>query len=495
MTSSKKLVENSFLYTFSGILTKCINFFLLPIYTASLTAEDYGIYSLIGSFTGALTYLVMLGLENAIIRFFCEYEQDKAKLRSLISACILPVFCMDILVISGCFVFRNTLCSAVLDGVGFFPYVLLALVELVFVSFNTMYRSILRASGEGRRLSSNSLGVFFLSTILTLLFVVLLKKGAVGMLSAMIIARGLLSVVSIIDLKKRNLISFKIDFPLLKKSLKYSVPLLPHEASGFLTAFFSKMFLNNATSLASVGVYNIASQISLVIDTIQDSVGKAFRPWLNETLTQNPSDRNKKIAETSEFMMSLFSIFFIGIAFFSYEVIVLFFNETYSQAWKIIPILVLACSSKAIYYFYIYKCFYYTNTANKIFLITIVSNLLNIFLSYFLSSYWGIFGTAIAQLCSDVIRAGGIIALASTQEKIGYRFSRLLGILLLSWMIIILGVLPAFLLNTSQFSWPLFIGKIVVCLVYAGVFLLVNRKKLLSFFKSFRGEKHATNET
>ena len=47
MSEKKRVVKNSLLYAVSTLLTKAVNFFLLPVLTVYLTPEDYGIVSLV----------------------------------------------------------------------------------------------------------------------------------------------------------------------------------------------------------------------------------------------------------------------------------------------------------------------------------------------------------------------------------------------------------------------------------------------------------------
>lgn len=493
MTSKKKLFENSILYTFSGILTKCINFILLPIYTAHLTTGDYGIYSLVTSFTATAFYFVSLGLETALIRFYCDYKDNKRELKRLIGTCIIAIVLSDTVFTLLCIIFKDFLCNFILEGVSFIPYIVLGLVELGCVCINTIYRTVLKASGDGKKLTITSLVMFFVSTMVTIWLVVIIKKGATGMLIAIAISRFLLLIYAIYDLIKRDLISICFDLPLLKKSLKYSLPIIPHSMSTYIATFVSKIFLNRASTISSVGIYNISTQIAAVIDTFQDSVGQAYRPWLNELLTENTEGKENQIREISETLMRIFSFIFIGIALFSYEVVALFLNESYFEAWKVIPILSVAFSLKALYYFYIYKCFYYTEIANKIFIISIFANIVNIICSYFLTPLYGMYGTAISQLLADIIRTTTTIMLANMQPKIGYRLHKLLQILLTSWIFIFVGVLPAYLMKLKGFVWWLFEFKIMLILVYIGTILYIYRETFHKMLNNFSNKNRKGN--
>lgn len=488
MISKKKLLENSFLYTFSGIFTKCINFILMPIYTAHLTTSDYGIYSLLGSFSSTTFYLVSLGLENAIIRFYLEYKEDKEKLKCLIGTCICSILIMDVIFSLICYQIRDVLTKSLLEGVAFYPFILISLIELGCLCINTIYRTVLKTMGEGRKLTGTSLGMFLVSTFSTILLVVVLHKGAVGMVAAIAISRFGLLIYAIYDLRKQDLIKISIELKILAKSLYYSVPLIPHQMSMSIATLMSKIFLNRADTLAAVGVYNVAVQISTVIDTFQDSVGQAYRPWLNEVLYNNEKSKEEQIQEVSEMLMYLFSFVFIGISFFSFEVIVLFFGDAYFNAAKLIPILAIAFSLKSIYYFYIYKCFYFTEIANKIFLVSVSSSFINIFISYFLAQYYGMYGTAIAQLIADAIRMVLTILLANSQKKIGYRLEILMKILLISWSIILAGVIFIYLFDINKFSWLLFSYKCILILLYMLLLVYKYRDKLKNIKKRMVNE-------
>jgi len=145
MTSNKKLAENSFLYTLSGLLTKGVNFLLLPIYTASLTPKDYGIYSLISSFISVAFYFVSLGLESALIRFYSTFTNSKEKLKRLIGTCIVTIFISSAVFSILCIIFRDSIINFIMEGVSFYPYISIGLFQLGCLSVNIGHSATLSA--------------------------------------------------------------------------------------------------------------------------------------------------------------------------------------------------------------------------------------------------------------------------------------------------------------------------------------------------------------
>ena len=80
-SSGKKVILNSVIYSVSGLFLKCFSFFLLPLYTAYLTTEDYGITSVATSFIGTMSYVVSFSLYSAIKRFYVDLKDKPDTLK------------------------------------------------------------------------------------------------------------------------------------------------------------------------------------------------------------------------------------------------------------------------------------------------------------------------------------------------------------------------------------------------------------------------------
>src|SRR5699024_4663751 len=180
------------------------------------------------------------------------------------------------------FGFNNLLISLFFKDISFFPYVFIVLLTISFLTIHDIHQKIIQAMQQGRKLTLINLSVFFLKVILNVIFIVILKLGAVGMLLAQLIVHIGYIFFMVYDLKKNRLFSFCIDLRMLWDALKYSIPLLPHNLSTRIASFASRVFMNIGHSIATVGLYSISFQFGTVIDTVQSSVNRAFRPWFFE---------------------------------------------------------------------------------------------------------------------------------------------------------------------------------------------------------------------
>jgi O-antigen/teichoic acid export membrane protein len=64
----KNPILNAILYIINSILVKAFQFFLVPVYTAYLTTEQYGVSNLITSFTLIGGVLITLSIGTATSR-------------------------------------------------------------------------------------------------------------------------------------------------------------------------------------------------------------------------------------------------------------------------------------------------------------------------------------------------------------------------------------------------------------------------------------------
>ena len=69
MSRERKLVKNTAIVALGQIGTKFISFFLLPLYTAVLSTEEYGTVDLLNTYVSLLIPIILLQMDQAIFRY------------------------------------------------------------------------------------------------------------------------------------------------------------------------------------------------------------------------------------------------------------------------------------------------------------------------------------------------------------------------------------------------------------------------------------------
>lgn len=480
MNDKKKVMENSFLYIMSSLLVKAIGFLLLPIYTFYLTPEHYGIIELVNSFIGVATFIVSFSLYSSAIRYYTDYKGDNHKIKRFYGTLVTFNFLSGLLFTLFGLVFKEILIKFFFEGISFYPIIFIAIITLIFDSLHTMHQSILQGIQSGKKLTIINIIFFFISIVLKLIFIAWFKLGAVGFLYAQLIVYALYSFFIIIDLKKNNMFEFTIDFIILKEALSYSIPIMPHNLSSSIATFMSRIFLNINSTLATVGVYSVASQFGMLIDTIQASVNKAFLPWFYENMNIGDENSKKEVVNLSYLLMKFYSIVYMTIGMFSQEIILFMTNKKYIMAWTTIPLLVMGYSIKSMYYFYVDILFFYKQASKKIFIATLSGSISDVIIAYILIPKLGMYGAAIAFVIARIITVI-IVKLFSKKYDIGYSILKMIRIIVPSLVLMMLGLYFSYTRFLTNLSWYNLIYKMLILFSYL-LYLYYSNKNMINRF-------------
>lgn len=75
--------------TVGKLCTQCISFFLLPLYTAILSTEEYGTFDLLVTYSTLLLPLVNWQLDQGLFRFMLDHRGNKEEQGKLFSTLLL----------------------------------------------------------------------------------------------------------------------------------------------------------------------------------------------------------------------------------------------------------------------------------------------------------------------------------------------------------------------------------------------------------------------
>lgn len=490
--TSKKVVGNSVIYIFCNMLIKCFGLFLLPLYTAHLTPADYGVTNIANHFISIMGFVGAFSLYSAIMRFYVDLKDDSQKLKRFYGTIIS--FCGISCVAFGLIFY---LCRAVLEkyifiGIPFYPVIFVTLISVFFSCQHTVYENILRSQQKAFKSSVLSIAYFLLTVALNIYFVVTLKLGAVGVLMATAISGGAYTAFFIVDMLIHKEMCFCIDLKLLKSALKYSIPIIPHNLSTHIATFVSSVLIGGTNTFAALGVYSVARQFGNVADGIQSSVNQAIAPWMYEKMHEGNSGEKKSIRNTINITCAIIGVFFLGIALFSHDYVVLFLDGEYSEAWIYIAAIVLMYAAKTIYYFFVNILFYNKKASNKVFVASLSNSLVNVLASAVLIPYIGAYGAILAELIGILVQIIIVIAMSRSFNDIGLRVRDFIGHVLMVCVFTVVGLLFTFTNYSTTFSLWDFLYRGLVLIVYIVINLFRYRSSIKGFIKVFIRRRSGT---
>ncbi len=433
--SSQKIFNNSLLYSLGTIFSKAVGFFLVPIYTYFVSAGDYGIATTITAFVSTFAVVVTLSLRAAMIRFYNQYDEKERKVfvGTIVSFVAINAAIICILLC----IFRNLYTSLLFKDVDFFPIVFLGVLSLGFDGVYTIYQSLLQAKQDGKNYSLNSIVYLIFHAATVVLFVWILRMGGLGVILSNCVTNLCFSIYGIFSMRIRGYMIFKFDKEMLKKALKYSIPILPHNLSTNLNTYATKTIINQFLNYTISGLYTLASQFSTIFALVQSSVNLAFRPWFIEQM-QSGDEGRKQIKYMSCMIMSLYSFCAVGISLFSKELVFILAERSYLDAWKMIPFFILTQLIAFIYYSHVQTLMYNLQKSKYTFICSLSSVIVNVLVSICLVKYLGVYAILIANFVSQTVMAVLAVIMGAHAEKVDFGLSKM--ILFIFESLILMGV-------------------------------------------------------
>ena len=460
------ILKNSFLYSFVSFFQKGIQFLLLPIYTYYLTPDDYGVLNVILSIVSLLSVLFLLSLHGAASRFhFLEEYANKKK--KLWGAIVVIVILNSATLGTMAILFHTFLIDPLAKGIGFFPLLFIAILTTILNPLYLLYQTYLQTTQDGKRYSINMLVNFLLNVGLILFFVIIEKKGVIGILFANLITAIVFFFYSIIAFLPK--IKLSINKTIAKQSLKYSAPLIPHSVSGWIMAMIDRLMLNNLNGTYNTGIYSAGYQIGSSLNAVTSSVTQAYSPWFYQNI-QSIEGKNKIFMFAEKFTF-LYCVIALILALFSPEICKLMLNAEFFEAYKVIPLVAFGYVYSGVYSFFISTLF--LKKTYFVPIVTFTSAFIGVILNIFLIPRLGIIGAGFSCYISFFVSA--IMAyILSKRENISFNFFKTIGVSILFFVISMVIYLPL----SYEKMWIL-----KICILLSIVYIFIyNNKQLINKF-------------
>lgn len=386
----RRLLSDTGLFAIGNFGSKFILFFLVPLYTNILTTSEYGMADFITTSTVLLMPFVTLSINDALLRFCLDKNEDKEN-----------VLWQSGYVLVGANILLVLLYMPIKKINLFVGFDLFFLIITSLLSVRSLFSLYLKSIGKIRVYAIDSILYTLVLCISNIIFLLVIKMRLKGYLLAQIIAL-LFSILFIIYYGKifKNKCIKKLDIYLLKKMLKYSIPLIANAMSWWIINSSDRYMLKYILGNESVGLYAIATKMPSLLTSITSVF---YQAWLISSIVEYEKEKDKEFYK-NVFKVYLFilSIGASGILLFLKPFMKIYVGSEFVQSWKFVPVLLMASifSTFANYFMAFYK------SAMKNYrevVATGIGALTNILLNLCLIPAIGIQGACIATLFSEMI--------------------------------------------------------------------------------------------
>lgn len=331
MSKGKDLAKNTAIVSIGKICTQLITFFLLPVYTAVLSNEEYGVVDLLNTLTSLLLPIATLQIEQGIFRYLLDCRENKEKQTTLITTVskfilVQSAICILIFLCASPFIHNE------------YKYFLMA--NLLMGILSSISLQICRGLGDNKTYAVGSFITGALTVILNVIFIVAFKWGAYGMLIATAISNLLCAIYVFVKKKIYKYIDIKQnDKKLLKDIVKYSVPLIPNMISWWIVSASDRTIISAVIGVAQNGIYSAANKFSGIFSTLYSVFNLTWTE--SASININSEDRDEFFSKIFDFIVRFFGSLCLGTIAVMPFVFGILVNEKFEESYYQIPILIL----------------------------------------------------------------------------------------------------------------------------------------------------------
>ncbi len=472
----KNLFKQTAIYGLATVLPRMFSFLLVPIYTELLPKAAYGKVSIIFSWMIFFNVILAYGMETAFFRFYNK-EADK---KSVLETTTVSIFWSTFAFLFLSLLFRNKLASGSGIDVQYITYTIWILVldALVIIPFSN-----LRATQRPIYYATIKIGNVVVNLLLNLFFLLILPKVAStnpnGFLSTLyfenfqigyiFISNIIASLFTFLALSPNYLqIKWHFNFELWKRMMRYGMPILVAGIAFAINEQFDKILLGKLLPRdiadSEVGVYSACYKLGLFMVLFRTAYTLGIEPFFFSHADKE--NASQTYATVTKYFVIFGSFILLSVIVFADILkVIMIRDESYWEAMKVVPLIILANFFLGIYtnLSVWYKLVDKTHIGAYI---SIFGALITLLLNFLLIPKYSYFGSAIATIAAY----GSMMLISYTMGKkyypIPYDTRKIVGYLGLS---IVFSILSFYFFRENYY--------VGIALLIAFLYFIYNNEK------------------
>ena len=419
-TDLKRFFHHTAFYTIGNLLYRGASFLLVPLYAHRLSPAEYGTLELIYVTVFFIQVACGGGLGHAALRFYYEYDDAREKKLS-ISTTMLGALALGTI---GCVLIMVTapwLSTIATGGNAYVTGFRIIAITMVLEISREISLAFIRAREKSRFFIVISLIQLFVQVAANVATVVYLKMGIIGILLGNLVATFAIWVV--ITRFTFSECGWLFNSKKFWEILRYANPvMLSMLASSFFLSL-DRYFLRAYSGLDTTGVYSLGLRIAAIMPILLVTpFTNSYGPFRFSVMKQ--ANANQVYARALTYFAALATFVTLGISAISKEIVRLTSSPDYWDAYKIVPLLLIAGALTGVNYC-LNTGVYIQKRSKQILIVTIWAGVFRVIASFWLIPKWGMLGAAVVGVLAWLYTNGHTYMAAQKLYPIDYEFGRL----------------------------------------------------------------------
>lgn len=416
-----KVVRHGGTYAAARLAQRVLALAMVPVYAHYLAPAGYGIVALLASIEPLVLTVFSQGLPASWVRlrFLCE---DAAERRRLESTIFWYLVVTSVLLLCAAIAFGDTLVAWIAPGVPFRPLLLLALVNATVRLFSELYLRRLQADGEPKAFARFTTLRAVATMGMVAFFIVALEGGPEGKLIAELGVVTLFTTIAVFLIRP----SLVFDWTLLRASLAYGLPLLPHVLMGTLQGAVSRVLVTHTLGIAATGVFSMGFAIANLGSLLAMALNQAFLPLFYEAVKDSGEGpaATREVGRAGCLIVCSVGVLGLALSAGARELLLVMATPEFDQAWQVVAPLCASIVLQAVYFVFAQSVLYDTSGSQKIVWASGLAVAVNALVCAALLPRLGIVAAGLALVLANAALASVAFLLGRRRVRVAYSVPR-----------------------------------------------------------------------
>ena len=348
MAGLKSLAKETAIYGVSSIVGRFLNYLLVPVYTIALPASSggYGVVTNIYAWVALILVLLTCGMETGFFRFANKGQDDPMR---VYSTTLLSVSIGSLVFVALGLLFLEPIAGWL--EYGEHPwYIGMMMIVVAMDAIQSIPFAYLRYKKRPIKFAALKLLFIFLNIALNLFYYVILEGNDVGY--AFLFNLVCTSVVMVCMIPELRGFTYVLDKELLKRMLRYSLPLVILGVAGILNQVADKIIFpfvypDEAEDTIQLGIYGAASKIAMIMAMFTQAFRFAYEPFVFGKSKEK--DSREMYAQAMKFFIIFTLLAFLAVMFYL-DILRHVIGRDYWDGLRVVPIVMAAEIFMGIYF-------------------------------------------------------------------------------------------------------------------------------------------------
>ena len=347
MGKLQAIAKDTVIYGLSSIIGRFLNYLLVPLYTAKLSAASggYGVITNIYAYVALVLVILTFGMETTYFRFTNKTHTDS---QTVYSTTLISVGSISLLFAALVLLFLSPLSQVM--GYGDHPeYVGVMAVTVAIDAFLCIPFAHLRQQKKAMKFAALKLLNIIVSILLNVIYFAWLDGKDVGY--AFYINLFCTVMLAVCLITEYTGFRWRLDTQLLRTMLSYSWPILVLGIAGILNQTADKMLFpyiyKGEDMQAQLGIYGACSKIAMIMAMITQAFRFAYEPIVFAGVKDK--DSHEMYAKAMKYFIIFTLLAFLMVVGYM-DILKYIIGRDYWTGLRVVPIVMTAEIMMGVYF-------------------------------------------------------------------------------------------------------------------------------------------------